>query len=99
MNRKCRKRYQDLRGGKLPGSSKGDEGKEEEDEEEDNQARKMRNEVTRGIIAGVEKEANTVGVGVTRNTVSVTQSIHANDDSIKNAELGGERKDEWKEFE
>ena len=59
----------------------------------------MRNAVTGGIIAGMQKEANTVGVGVTRNIVSVTQSVHPKGDAIKNAELGGERKDERKEFE
>ena len=56
----------------------------------------MRNEVTTGIIAGVLKEADTVGGGFNRNTVSVTQSINVKEDSITNAELGGERKDEWK---
>ena len=33
---------------------------EEEDEEEEDQERKMRNDGTRGIIAGVLKEADTV---------------------------------------
>ena len=35
---------------------------EEEHEMEENHESKMRNEVTRGIIAGVPKEADTVGV-------------------------------------
>ena len=56
----------------------------------------MRNEVTRGIIAGVLKEADTVGGGVTGNTVPVTQSF---DDKVfyfkkKKTELAVERKDD-----
>ena len=61
-------------GVKLPGSIKEKKGREEEDEEEENKERKMRHEVTRGIMAGVPEEADTVGGGVTRNTVSFTQS-------------------------
>ena len=39
-----------------------------------------------------------VGGGVTRNTVSVNQSINVEDSFIM-SELGFERKDEWKEME
>ena len=47
-----------------------EEGREEEYEKE----RTMRSEVTRRIIAGVPKEAYTVGGGVARNTVSVAKA-------------------------
>ena len=67
---------------------------------EENQERKMRSEVTRGITAGVLKEADTVGRGVTRNTVSVTPSINVKRIPSKlHAEPGGERNDEWKDNE
>ena len=58
----------------------------------------MRSEVTRGIIASVLKEADTVGGGVTRNTAPVTKSIHVKD-SVKMSELGLERKDKWRYVE
>ena len=83
--------------GKLP-RSKGEEGKEEVDEEEDPE-RRIRNDVTRGIVAGVLKEADTVGGGATRNTVPATQCINVKGDSNRRAKLGGERKDEWKDIE
>ena len=69
----------------MPGRSKEEKGKEEQDEEEENRDRKIRNEVTRGIIAGMLKEADTGGGGVTGNTVSASQSINVKDDSIRNA--------------
>ena len=61
--------------------------------------KRMRNEVTRGIIAGVLKEADTVGRGVTRHTVSGAQSIIVEEDSINCAELGVEWKDAWEGIE
>ena len=60
-------------GGKLPGSSKADTGKEEEDEGKDDQKRQMRSEVTKEIVASVLKEADTVGGGVTGNTGPISQ--------------------------
>ena len=86
-------------GGKLQGRSKGEEGGEEEDEEEENQERTMRNAVTRGIMAGVPKEADIFGGGVTGNTVSVTQSMYVKEDSIHKSEPGVERNDERKGIE
>ena len=85
--------------GKLPGRSKGEDGGEEEDAEEENQERTMRNAVTRGTMAGVPKEADIFGGGVTGNTVSVTQSMYVKEDSIQKSELGVERKDERKGIE
>ena len=52
--------------------------------------------MTRGIMAGVPKEADIFGGGVTGNTVSVTQSMYVKEDSIQNSEPGAERKVEWK---
>ena len=83
-------------GGKLQGRSKGEEGGEEEYEEEENQERTMINAVTRGTMAGVPKEADTFGGGVTGNTVSVAQSIIVKEEPIPKSEPGAERKDEWK---
>ena len=60
----------------MPERSKGEEGKEEEGEEDENHERKMRNDVTREVVAGVLKEADTVGGGVTRNIVSATQCMN-----------------------
>ena len=42
----------------------------------------MINDVTRGLIAGALKEADTVGGGVTGNNVFVTQSIKVKEDSL-----------------
>ena len=78
-------------GRKLPGRSKGEAGKEEKDEEEKDQEGQIRSQVTRGIIAGVLKEADTVEGGVTRNTVPVTQSINVWD-SGKIFEIGLKQK-------
>ena len=61
--------------------------------------KKKDNEVIRGIIAGVPKEADTVGGGVTRNTVSAAQSTTAGEDSLKKSELGVGRKDELKRID
>ena len=72
---------------------------EEDDEEEEDHERKIRIEVTRGIVAGLLEEVDVVGRGVTRNTVSAIHSINVKDDSIRYAQLGGERQDEWKEIE
>ena len=44
--------------------------KRKEDEQEENQEGKIRNEVTRGIVAGALKETDTVGGGAIGNTVS-----------------------------
>ena len=59
----------------------------------------MRNEAARGIIAGVPKEADTDGGGVTRNTVSVAQSTNDGEVPFNNSVLDVERKDEWKGIE
>ena len=53
-------------GGRLPGRIKIEEGRDEEKEEEDGQEKKMDNEVIREILAGVPKEADAVGGGVTQ---------------------------------
>ena len=52
--------------------------------------RRMRSEVTKGIVAGMLEEADTVGRGVTRIAVAVTQSTNVMD---------SEQKDKWKDFE
>ena len=54
----------------------------------------MRNAVTRGTMAGMPKEADIFGGGVSGNTVSVTQSMYVKEDSIPKSEPGVERKDE-----
>ena len=68
----------------LPGfggwKKKRSKSKEEENEEE-SQEIKIRNEATRGIVAGVLKEADAGGGGVTRNTSSATQSNNVEYDS------------------
>ena len=48
----------------------------------------MANEVARGVMAGVPKEADTVLGGVTRNTVSVSLCKRVEQDFVKNSELG-----------
>ena len=77
-------------GGKLPRRSKVEKREEEEAEEED-QEKKMENEVIRRIIAGVPKEADTVGGGVTRNTVSEAQSTNAGEKHFRKSEPGFRR--------
>ena len=63
--------------------------KKEEVEEEEDHERQMRTEVTKGIIAGVLKEADTVGGGVTGNTVEVSQNT--------NFKVSGKyRKSDWR---
>ena len=64
-----------------------------------NLQKNMENEVIRGIIAGVPKEADTVGVGVTRNTVSAALSTNAGEDSFKKLELGVGRNVDGKRIE
>ena len=64
--------------------------KEEEDEEKEDQERQMRSEVTKGIIAGAVKEADTVG-GVTRNVLPVTQSINVRDSENIGNRIGAKR--------
>ena len=59
----------------------------------------MENDVIGGIVAGVPKEADTVGGGVTRNTVSAALSTHAGEDSLRKSELGIGRKDDLKGIE
>ena len=66
------------------------------EEVEEGQEKKMDNQVIRGIVAGVPKEADTVGGGVTRNTVSAALSANAGEDSFKKSELGSGRKDDLK---
>ena len=60
-------------GGKLPGRSKEETCKEEENDEEEIKEIKIMNEVTRGTVAGVLKEADAGGGGLTRNTASAIQ--------------------------
>ena len=59
-------------GGKLPGRSKVEEGREEDEE---GQEKKTDNEVVKEIFAAVPKEAEAVGKGVTRNAVSVAKIL------------------------
>ena len=47
--------------------------------------------VTQGIIAGVLKEGDTVGGGVTRNAVPLTQNINVRDSGDIGNRIGAER--------
>ena len=62
--------------------------RKEEEEEEEGQEKKMENEVIRGIIASVPKEADTVGGCVTGNTVPSIQSTDDGEDLFSKSVLG-----------
>ena len=73
-----------------------EEGREEEEGEEGGQEKKMEKEVIGEIIADVPKEADTVGGGVTRNSVSAVLSTNAGEHSFRKSEIGVGRKDDLK---
>ena len=59
----------------------------------------MENEVIRGIIAGVPMEDDTVGGGVTRNTVSAALGTNAGKELFKKSGLGLGRKVDLRSIE
>ena len=79
--------YQDSVAESCQEKSKVEEGREEEEEEEEGQEKKIKE-----ILAGVRKEADAVGSGVTRNAVSEAQSTTDGEDLPSKSGLGVGRK-------
>ena len=85
LNQEMPRTLPGVSGGELPARWK----KEEKNRKERRKARRRReiNDVIRGIIAVVPKEADTVGGGVTR-IVSAAICTNAGEDSFEKSELG-----------
>ena len=95
MSRSCRRCFRVYSGGRLPGRSAKEKGREEEEEDENSKEKKVRNEIAQEVVAGIKEKAGVHEDAKSTAQRTVGQSVKQSWDCSQIENEEEEEEEDW----